>query len=84
MGENQPWDGRNTHFPAVYGHSYSAYDAYSVYSARMQRIQRFQRVLRAVCNYGKKTHALGILRMAQNCGKTRILGMPKNVEIDPP
>ena len=33
MGENQPWDGRNTHFPAVYGHSYSAYDAYSVYSA---------------------------------------------------
>ena len=49
---------------------------------RMQRIQRFQRVLRAVCNYGKKTHALGILRMAQNCGKTRILRMPKNVEID--
>ena len=65
MGENQPWDGRNTHFPAVYGRSYSAYDAYSVYSvyAAYSAFSAYsayfaysyfagKRVLTA-CNYGK-------------------------------
>ena len=62
--------------------AYSAHSAYFAYSYFQGK--RIFCGCSGRCAITGKTHALGILRMAQNCGKTRILGMPKNVEIDPP
>lgn len=63
------------HFPAVWGHPQCNIT---------QHARVFQELGTIRMRNDGKTHALRILRMAHNCGKTSVLRMPKNVEIDRP